>query len=51
MEQWMYLESCWTPIHKLDTPLGFDSCNGGVHVLRNNISSEDRKILCFRKFS
>merc|ERR1711953_205878 len=30
-------ESSWTPIHKLDGPLGLDGCNSRVNILRDNI--------------
>merc|ERR1719205_259708 len=36
------LESSWTPVNKLDAPLGLDGGDGSVHVLGDNISSIEK---------
>merc|ERR1711892_1016852 len=36
------LESSWTPVNKLDAPLGLDGGNGSVDILRDNISSVEQ---------
>merc|ERR1719357_420657 len=36
------LESCGTPVNKLDAPLGLDGCDGSVHVLGDHISSVEK---------
>merc|ERR1719205_58897 len=36
------LEASWTPVNKLDAPLGLDSGDGSVHVLGDNISSIEK---------
>ena len=32
-------ESGWTPVDKLDGPLGLDGGDGRVHVLRNDVTA------------
>lgn len=32
------LETCGTPVHKLDGVLGLDGGNGGIHVLGHHIA-------------
>merc|ERR1712168_271521 len=36
------LESCGTPVNKLDAPLGLDGCDGSVHILGDHISSVEK---------
>merc|ERR1711892_616376 len=36
------LESSWTPVNKLDAPLGLDGGDGSVHILGDNISSVEK---------
>merc|ERR1719317_1691333 len=36
------LESCRTPVNKLDAPLSLDGCDGSVHILRDHISSVEK---------
>merc|ERR1719483_769942 len=36
------LESSWTPVNKLDAPLGFDCGDGSVDILGDNISSVEK---------
>ena len=33
-----YLEACWTPVDKLDAPLGLDGGNGSIDVLGNDVA-------------
>merc|ERR1712025_867595 len=33
------LEPSWTPVNKLDAPLGLDGCDGSVHILWHHVSS------------
>merc|ERR1719293_280502 len=36
------LETSWTPIHKLDAPLGLDGGNSSVDILGNDITTEEQ---------
>merc|ERR1719317_952755 len=36
------LESCRTPVNKLDAPLSLDGCDGSVHILGDHISSVEK---------
>merc|ERR1719205_571621 len=36
------LETSWTPVNKLDAPLGLDGGDGSVHILGDNISSVEK---------
>merc|ERR1711892_471471 len=36
------LESSWTPVNKLDAPLGLDGGDSSVHILGDNISSVEK---------
>merc|ERR1719205_549903 len=36
------LEASWTPVNKLDAPLGLDGGDGSVHILGDNISSVEK---------
>ena len=34
-------ESCWTPVNKLDAPLGLDGGDGGVDILGHHVTAEE----------
>merc|ERR1719239_1836922 len=38
------LEACWTPVDKLDAPLGLDGGNGSIDVLGNDVAPVEHAV-------